>query len=209
MDNNTTSPQISRRERKKRATKQAIYDVAVACFIEHGYDETTIDEIAEKVDIARATFFNYYPSKTAILHEIAAEAMDYARKTFDREFKNESASIRDKLRRSAGRFASIVERNPRYYQTVFLDAMSSQTGSVKSNQDTAKVLINGLTQHFQDAQLKGELDRSLDPGQLAEMFTGIYMYAILSYILQGCPGSLVERIKKAADIFLDGCEVRD
>ncbi len=209
MNGEISSPQISRRERKKRATKQAIYDVAVGCFIENGYDDTTIDEITEKVDIARATFFNYYPSKIAILHEIAAEALDYARKTFDREFRIESASIRAKLGRSVTRFASIVERNPRYYQTVFLDAMSSQTGSVKSNQDTAKVPIKGLAQHFHDAQIKGELEGSLDADQLAEMFTGIYMYAILNYILQGCRGSLVDRIQKASDIFLDGCGVRD
>ena len=206
MDDNRTSPQLSRRERKKRATKQAIYDVAVACFIERGYDDTTIDEIAEAVDIARATFFNYYPSKIAILHEIAAEALDYARRIFEREFNNESASIRDKLRRSVRRFASIVERNPRYYQTVFLDAMSTQTGSIKANQDIAKKLIDGLTQHLHKARLQGELDSSLEPGQLAEIFTGIYVYTIFSYILQGCPGSLVERISKAVDIFLDGCQ---
>jgi AcrR family transcriptional regulator len=209
MSDKKTGPQISRRERKKRSRKQAIYDVAVACFIEHGYDDSTIDQIADGADIARATFFNYYPSKLAILHEIAAEALDYARRTFNLEFSDESAPIRDKLRRSVGRFASIVERNPSYYQTVFLDAMSSQTGSVKTNQDIAKNLISELTEHLHKAQLQGELDGSLDPAQLAEMFTGIYMYAILNYILQGCPGSLVERISKAADIFLDGCKARD
>lgn len=199
---------VSMRERKKRATRQSIYDAAVHRFMEQGYDATTIDHIARDADVARATFFNYYPSKEAILHEIAGEALEYARKTFEREFKHESISIRDKIKNSLERFAGIVERNPKYYQTVFLDALRSQAGFVAANRDTADNLMRALTRYLGNAQRQGELDRSLDPGQLAEILTGIYLHTILSFILRGCVGSAVERIGKAADIFLDGCKAR-
>jgi len=197
---------VSRRARKKRATKQAIYEAGVRLFMERGYQETTVDDIADAADISRATFFNYYASKAAILHEIAAEALDYARRTFDREFGRQSVTLRAKIRASLERFAMIVERNPRYYQTVFLDAMRSQAGFVAANREAATNLIDVLTGHMRAAQRAGELNAALDPNQLAEMLTGIYMYAILSYILQGCSGSLVERIGKAAEIFLEGCQ---
>ncbi|MBM5810541.1 MAG: TetR family transcriptional regulator [Gammaproteobacteria bacterium] len=198
----------SRRARKKQATRQAIYDVAIRLFMERGYDETTIDDIAGAADVSRATFFNYYASKPEILHEIAAEALEYARCTFDRNFSRAGDSIAEKVRRSLRSFAMIVERDPRYYQTVFLDAMRSQAGFVAANRDAANRLINDLTGHMRAAQRAGELNPSLDAGQLAEMLTGIYMYAILSYILKGCSGSLVERIDKAAMIFLEGCQAR-
>ncbi len=174
---------VSRRARKKRATKQAIYEAAVR-------------------------LFNYYVSKAAVLHEIAGEALAYARRTFDREFGRRDVPVRTKIRASLERFALIVERNPRYYQTVFLDAMRSQAGFVIANRTAAKTLIDVLTGHLRAAQRAGEIDPEPDPHQLAEMLTGIYMYAILSYILQGCRGSLIERIGKAADIFLDGCQAR-
>lgn len=202
-----TTP-TSRRARKKQATRRAIYDVAIRLFMERGYDATTIDDIAGAADISRATFFNYYASKPEILHEIAAEALEYARATFDRNFSRTSDPVAEKVRKSLRSFAMIVERDPRYYQTVFLDAMRSQAGFVAANRDAANDLINDLTGHMRAAQHAGELNPSLDAGQLAEMLTGIYMYAILSFILQGCTGSLVERIDKAAMIFLEGCQAR-
>lgn len=206
-DQAATAP-TSRRARKKRATKRAIYDAGVRLFMERGYNETTIDDIANAADISRATFFNYYASKAAILHEIAADALEYARHTFDREFGRQGVSLIAKIRASLERFAMIVERNPRYYQTVFLDAMRSQAGFVAANRDAANKLIDVLTGHLRGAQQAGELNPTLDPLQLAEMLTGIYMYAILNYILKGCRGSLVERIGKAAQIFLEGCQAR-
>lgn len=207
--NTPTPAPVSMRERKKRATRQAIFDAAVNRFMECGYDATTIDDIARDADVARATFFNYYPTKEAILHAIAADAFDYARKTFDREFDNESASIRDKIKRSLERFGAIVERNPKYYQTVFLDALRSQAGFVAANRDAVENLMSALTRNLGNAQQRGELDHTLDPAQLAEMLTGIYLHTILNYILGGCVGSVVERIGKAAEIFLDGCKARE
>lgn len=197
---------VSRRARKKRATKQAIYKVAVRLFMKQGYRETTIGDITDAADVSRSTFFNYYASKAEILHEIAAEALDFARCTFDRNFAQPGESIGEKIRGSLRCFAMIVERDTRYYQTVFLDAMRSQAGFIAANQEAASRLINGLTQHLHNAQRAGELNPSLDASQLAEMLTGIYMYAILSYILKGCPGSLVEQIDKAGEIFLQGCQ---
>lgn len=204
-----SGPPTSRRDRKKQATKRAIYDVAIRLFMERGYEETTIDDITGTTDISRGTFFNYYASKADILHEIAAEALEFARCTFERNFARPGEPVAEKIRRSLRCFAMIVERDPRYYQTVFLDAMRSQAGFVAANRDVARNLIEALSGHMRAAQRAGELNPSLDPSQLAEMLTGIYMYAILSYILKGCPGSLVERIDKAAEIFLEGCQARE
>ncbi|MGW5422006.1 TetR/AcrR family transcriptional regulator [Streptomyces sp. NPDC003943] len=54
---------LGRRERSKQRVKQAIYGSALALFAEQGYDGTTIDQIAERADVARGTFFNYFQRK--------------------------------------------------------------------------------------------------------------------------------------------------
>lgn len=198
----------SRRERKKLARRQRIYRAAVSLFMAQGYDETTIDDITEEADVGRATFFNHYASKAAVLHEIAGQALAYARRTFDREFARESVPLAEKLKRSLERFGEIVERNPRYYETVFLDAMRSQAGFVATNRERSDDLIDVLTEHLRNEQKRGSLDTAYDAGQLAEMLTGIYMYSILSYIRRGCSDSLVQRMGRAAEIFLRGCQAR-
>ena len=60
---------LGRRDRKKAATRDRIYDCAVRLFASRGYDATSMDEIGECADVARATVFNYFARKEDILNE--------------------------------------------------------------------------------------------------------------------------------------------
>lgn len=62
-----TAVPLSRRERNKIRVKERLYDAAMTLFAEQGYDETSIDEIAERADVARGTFFNYFQRKEDLL----------------------------------------------------------------------------------------------------------------------------------------------
>lgn len=62
----STQP-AGRRERKKAALRQTIAEVAVRLFLERGFDEVTISEIAEAADVARTTLFSYFPTKEALV----------------------------------------------------------------------------------------------------------------------------------------------
>src|SRR3954463_9958942 len=51
------------RERKKRATRQLISNVAWGLFIQRGFEEVTVAEIAEAAGVSKMTVFNYFPRK--------------------------------------------------------------------------------------------------------------------------------------------------
>jgi AcrR family transcriptional regulator len=51
------------RERKKQRTRDALVDAAFDLFKRKGFEATTIDEIAEAVELSPRTFFRYFESK--------------------------------------------------------------------------------------------------------------------------------------------------
>lgn len=61
---------LSLREMQKRLTRTKICQAARECFIEKGVDATSIDEIAARARVARATIYLHYTGKSAILVDL-------------------------------------------------------------------------------------------------------------------------------------------
>lgn len=69
----TDTDNLSRKEREKLNRKMAILSSAVPLFAEKGYDDTTIDDIAEKAEFGKGTIYNYFQSKEEIYWAIHEE----------------------------------------------------------------------------------------------------------------------------------------
>jgi AcrR family transcriptional regulator len=57
----------SLRDRKRDRTRKALIDAAIGLFERHGYDGTTIADIAASADIGTRTFFSYFATKEDLL----------------------------------------------------------------------------------------------------------------------------------------------
>jgi AcrR family transcriptional regulator len=56
----------SRTQRRVARTKAAIEDAFVQLVLERGYDRVTVEDITDRADLARATFYAHYPNKEAV-----------------------------------------------------------------------------------------------------------------------------------------------
>lgn len=64
------------REKNKQKVTERIVAAAVELFNAQGYEQTTMDDIANKAEISRATLFNYFPSKDALLLPLGQEILE-------------------------------------------------------------------------------------------------------------------------------------
>jgi AcrR family transcriptional regulator len=63
------STELGLRERKKRQTRTAIRDAAMRLFLERGFEQVSVAEVARAADVSEATVFNYFPTKEDLVYE--------------------------------------------------------------------------------------------------------------------------------------------
>jgi AcrR family transcriptional regulator len=53
--------------RKQQLVRGAIYEAAIDLFGKKGFDQTTVEEVAQAAGVSRRSFFRYYPTKDDLL----------------------------------------------------------------------------------------------------------------------------------------------
>jgi AcrR family transcriptional regulator len=86
-----TAEQADRQERRKRRTRQAIQSAALELFAERGYRETTINDIAERADVAPRTVTVHFPAKEELLFDAEPFTLDGLSKRLSEQGPHESA----------------------------------------------------------------------------------------------------------------------
>ncbi|MFG2554643.1 TetR/AcrR family transcriptional regulator [Streptomyces sp. NPDC048581] len=79
------------RERKKQQTRERLAHVATLLFIEQGFDNVTISEIAEAVGVSKMTVTNYFPLKEDLVFDAHDLAVDSLARTVRERVTGESA----------------------------------------------------------------------------------------------------------------------
>ena len=62
-----TSPPLGRRERKKLKLRRSVQREALRLFADRGYEDTTVEQIADAADISTTTFYRYFPTKEDVV----------------------------------------------------------------------------------------------------------------------------------------------
>jgi AcrR family transcriptional regulator len=68
------------RHSKKAATRLMISNVATRLFVERGFENVSVDEIAREADVSRKTVFNYFPRKEDLVFDREDEGREMVRR---------------------------------------------------------------------------------------------------------------------------------
>ncbi|MFW8587865.1 TetR/AcrR family transcriptional regulator [Rhizobium beringeri] len=99
---------LDRRSRKRLATRQGISTAATRLFLERGFDQVTVDEIAATADVGRMTVFNHFPRKEDMFFDRDEEGREMLREALRQ--RDPSVSPIETLRLLAHRL--VAEESP-------------------------------------------------------------------------------------------------
>jgi len=88
---------IGKREQNAQRNRAAILQAAREAFCELGFGATTVRDIIRRTDLATGTFYNYYPDKDALLHELIENFQLELRRRVH-EAREAAVSLEDMLR---------------------------------------------------------------------------------------------------------------
>lgn len=99
-----------RRERKKRATRDAIFIAARTLFMKKGYDAVTVAEIAAAADVSEKTVFNHFATKEDLA--LAGGEERLAKTVEALKLRLPGESVVDVFRRTTAAMLDAIEVDP-------------------------------------------------------------------------------------------------
>jgi AcrR family transcriptional regulator len=176
----TTKISEGRRDRKKREVRARIYQGARALFLDKGVDATRVEEIAAAADVSQATFFNYFPSKRAVLQEMARELMDRLYVLLD-EVRRDGRTTQDKLRHYFSLSARGVRKRQLLTRDLLLEITHTSTDIGHGGPEIRRI-HKAYAAILRDGQGRGEVRTDLDALFLAEMVFGAFAAVFTNWL---------------------------
>ncbi len=186
-----------RRERKKREVRSRIFEVGQRLFAEHGFDGTTVEQIAAAADVAPATFFNYFATKNALLDQMMTQVFDYLQALVDEQLAR-PVSAQERIIGFAERAAKELTRTHELAHDVLAELMLTSARSGEVIPYVSRV-HEPFTTIIREGQERGEVRDDLDPGFLAEVVVGAINAPVTHWINH--PLYPVERRLRQAAVF--------
>ena len=194
---------VSRRNPKWQARREAIVDTSARVFARHGYHATGLNELCDANDLGKGALYHYIGSKEGLLAAIHDRVMDEVLRGADR-VAEAGGSPPAQLEMLGDELLDVIHRYPDHVW-VFLHEFPALTGERAAT-------FRGRRQQYErrvEAVLRAGVEsgdfRELDPWLTARAWLGMHNYTYL-WLRPGERLTARDVAKPFAEIFIRGIQ---
>jgi AcrR family transcriptional regulator len=194
----------SRRARNRAAQRERILEAARTLFASRGFDAVTMEDVAQQAGVVRATVFNQFGSKGALVEAITEGVLDAWAGLLENALADETTSTPTLVRALFDHMGLGIEQFHGFYRGVFREIMKIQVGLEEGG---VAVAANArararLEQLIVRGQQRGDLSRAFASADLVSTSMSLANGTITHWLYESAAGSLRERMRNAAEIWL-------
>ncbi|MDD6024305.1 MAG: TetR/AcrR family transcriptional regulator [Oscillospiraceae bacterium] len=154
--------------KRQRNTRSKIVSAAWELFYEHGYDNTTVDDIVERSQTSKGSFYHYFAGKDALLSSLST--------LFDEKYE----ALVPELDPEQDRFEQLIFLNHELFFMIenaislelLIRLMSTQltTASEKHLMDQNRYYFRILRKLCTEGQQRGDLRQDISVGEMVRVY---------------------------------------
>ncbi|MCC7353721.1 MAG: TetR/AcrR family transcriptional regulator [Anaerolineae bacterium] len=202
---------IAQRERKKRENRERIRQAALELFRRKGFTATTVEEITTAAAVAKGTFFNYFPTKEAVILDLGERQLGrlpvsiIGSQQMGRERSNAGASgltATERIRTLLRALAEGLEADRDLVRQALCEAMrvpdllSPEKGRFSLHSVLAILIAQG--------QRAGEFHPGVPAEAIASALEALYFQQLYLWASAPEPSSLTDRLQWAFALLVNG-----
>lgn len=176
---------MGKREEKKREIQQRIINGASELFSEQNFDETTMEQIAERSGVGLGTAYNYYKSKEELFLQIMTKQFEGMMEGAPSPESPAASPVEELSRRIIGQIR-IFKRFPK---SLWKTMMGISFNSLKKDNKITDLLVSAdlkamenIRKYLDECKEKGILHSTEDSGLLVDLIYGMLFLQIMMYI---------------------------
>ena len=195
---------VSRRETKKRELREAIYETAMALFLQKGFDNVTVEDITHQIEIAKGTFFNYFPNKESILLYFMRRHLEEVKDQIPRVIK-EAKTTQQKLHCLFSILAKMVVTNEPLVKWVLVESLRLRVYKKEKKEVSRKILQN-VVEIIREGQERGEIKKNMNPEKIAKIMESIFFFSAIRWLTFDRHTPLIDDIQEQIHYLFQGIE---
>ncbi len=164
------------REQGKK-TREKILSVATQLFGRYGFAGTSMDDIAERVGIKKASLYHHFPSKQDIYNELIDRTFNEIIDIFQMSFS--SGDIVRDSKKFIRRIMDFISQNDVYVRILVRELLDENIPIRKLAREYVPKILEFGSKILEKGWSEGKIRKDIDPIQLSITTTG----AILTYFL--------------------------